>query len=206
MIAFTRTDGPNVCAKPTVRALRPALAAAYGQDRRPRAHGARRCEMLMIEPPAPAAIRVPTSAVSRNGPLRLTPSTLSNSSSVTVRDVVVERRHARVVDEDVDRPELARRRGRPGRRASSQRPTCAPIAERPAPVVLGDLRRERLAGRAVAAGDDDVRARRGEAERHRAAQPAAASGDQGHLAAEVEAAGGGGSSASPGLSGQRDAT
>ena len=40
-------------------------------------------QMLMIEPPPPAAIRVPTSALSRNGPLRLTASTLSNSSSLT---------------------------------------------------------------------------------------------------------------------------
>ena len=37
----------------------------------------------MIDPPSPSAIRVPRSAVSRNGPLRLTPMTLSNSSSLT---------------------------------------------------------------------------------------------------------------------------
>ena len=40
-------------------------------------------ETLMIEPPSPAAMRSPTSADSRNGPLRLTAITLSNSSSVT---------------------------------------------------------------------------------------------------------------------------
>ena len=39
--------------------------------------------MLIIEPPSPAAIRVPISAVSRNAPLRFTPMTLSNSSSLT---------------------------------------------------------------------------------------------------------------------------
>ena len=82
MIALTRTDGPNVCAKPTVRALRPAFAAAYGRIAG-RGRTAPALEMLMIEPPVPAAIRVPTSAVSRNGPLRFTPMTLSNSSSET---------------------------------------------------------------------------------------------------------------------------
>ena len=40
-------------------------------------------ETMMIEPPAPAAIRAPTIAVRRNGPFRLTSSTLSQSSSVT---------------------------------------------------------------------------------------------------------------------------
>ena len=38
---------------------------------------------LMIDPPSPAAIRGATRAVSRNGPLTLTATTLSNSSSVT---------------------------------------------------------------------------------------------------------------------------
>jgi hypothetical protein len=41
-------------------------------------------EMLTIEPPSPAAMRSPTRAESRNGPLRFTPMTLSKSSSVTV--------------------------------------------------------------------------------------------------------------------------
>ena len=38
---------------------------------------------LMIDPPSPASIRSPTSAASRNGPLRLTSTTLSKSASVT---------------------------------------------------------------------------------------------------------------------------
>ena len=40
-------------------------------------------DTLMIEPPSPATMRSPTSADSRNGPLRLTATTLSKSSSVT---------------------------------------------------------------------------------------------------------------------------
>ena len=40
-------------------------------------------DTLMMDPPSPAAIRVPTSVVRRKGPLRLTPITLSHSSSVT---------------------------------------------------------------------------------------------------------------------------
>ena len=44
-------------------------------------------EMLMIEPPSPAAMRSPMSADSRNGPLRFTPTTLSKSSSLTAESV-----------------------------------------------------------------------------------------------------------------------
>jgi len=40
-------------------------------------------ETMMIEPPAPAAIRAPTIAVRRNGPFRFTSRTLSHRSSVT---------------------------------------------------------------------------------------------------------------------------
>ena len=41
----------------------------------------------MIEPPSPAAIRSPNSAHSRKGPLKLTDTTLSNSSSeISARD------------------------------------------------------------------------------------------------------------------------
>ena len=38
---------------------------------------------LMITPPSPSAIRFATCDASRNGPLKLSPTTLSNSSSVT---------------------------------------------------------------------------------------------------------------------------
>ena len=49
-------------------------------------------ETLMMDPPyGPAAMRVPTNAVRRNGPLRLTPITLSHSSSVTDSQVGVQR-------------------------------------------------------------------------------------------------------------------
>ena len=73
---LTRTFGPNVRARPTVRLLTPALAAPYTSS-----FGLGRCDATddtkMIEPPSPATIRVPTMADSRNGPLRLTPITLS---------------------------------------------------------------------------------------------------------------------------------
>ena len=64
-------------------------------------------ETLMIEPPPPATIRSPTSAASRNGPLRLTPITLSKSSSVTSLSVSYTRRDAGVVDQHVDAAEVA---------------------------------------------------------------------------------------------------
>ena len=42
-------------------------------------------EMFTIEPPSPSNMRLPTSAVRRNGPLRLSPTVFSQSSSVTSR-------------------------------------------------------------------------------------------------------------------------
>ena len=82
MIALTRTRGPNAWASPTVMAFTPAFAAAYGTMSRV-GRTAPVLETLMIEPPRPSAIRSPTSAASRNGPFRLTPITLSKSSSLT---------------------------------------------------------------------------------------------------------------------------
>ena len=41
-------------------------------------------EMFTIEPPSPAAMRVPNAAINRNGPFTLTAITLSNRSSVMV--------------------------------------------------------------------------------------------------------------------------
>ena len=38
---------------------------------------------MMIDPPAPSAMRMPTTEVRRNGPFRLTPMTLSKRSSLT---------------------------------------------------------------------------------------------------------------------------
>ena len=58
----------------------------------------------MIEPPSPAAIREPKSAVSRNGPLRFTPMILSNSSSLVSSRRRRERRHAGIVDQHVGPP------------------------------------------------------------------------------------------------------
>ena len=106
MIALTRTRGPNACARPTVIALTPALAAAYGTMSRV-GRTAPVLDTLMIEPPPASTIRSPTSAASRNGPLRLTAMTLSNSSSVTSLSLLVQRRDAGVVDEHVDAPEVA---------------------------------------------------------------------------------------------------
>src|SRR5258708_15243591 len=82
MMQLTRTLGPKACANASVSALRPAFAAAYGVS-----SGVGRIAAmlltLMIDPPSPAAMRVPTLAIRRNGPLRLTPSTLSHSASLT---------------------------------------------------------------------------------------------------------------------------
>src|SRR5216683_4995666 len=66
MIALQRTIGPKACAKPTVIALSPALAEAYGMMSA-RGRTAPVLLMLMIDPPPAAAMRLPTSAVRRNG-------------------------------------------------------------------------------------------------------------------------------------------
>src|SRR5437763_7793729 len=70
MMQLTRTAGPKARAKPTVMALTPALAAAYGTIP---GVGRREPVLLtkMIDPRPAATMRVPTSEVSRKPPLRL---------------------------------------------------------------------------------------------------------------------------------------
>ena len=82
MIVLTRTFGPYAWANPTVRTSSPDLAAAYGSSP---AVGRMAATLLtlMIEPPSPSAMRGAINVISRNGPLRLTPITLSKRSSVT---------------------------------------------------------------------------------------------------------------------------
>src|ERR1700722_16778836 len=77
---FTRTLGANSRAKTVVSAFSAALAPAYGPNRGD-GNSAPLDETLMIEPPPEAYIRCPISALSRNGPLKFPPITLSNSSS-----------------------------------------------------------------------------------------------------------------------------
>ena len=80
---LTRTCGAYSCANAMVSALRPFFAAAYIAS-----GGLGRTdpmlEMLTIEPPPAAAIRAPATAISRNGPLRLTSMVLSNRDSETL--------------------------------------------------------------------------------------------------------------------------
>src|SRR3954468_21249659 len=78
---FTRTRGPYANANQPVIELRPAFAAPYGSDVGDGFSDAV-LETLMIEPPSPFAMRLPTSADSRNGPFRFSPTTLSNRSSL----------------------------------------------------------------------------------------------------------------------------
>src|SRR5207237_10068253 len=75
-IAFTRTFGANASARPTVSAFKPALAHVYGSSRHD-GMSEPTVPTLVIEPPSPSYIRVPTRAPSRKGPLRVTPCTLS---------------------------------------------------------------------------------------------------------------------------------
>ena len=136
------------------------MDAAYG-----RSSGAGRMAAtlltLMIEPPSPATMRAPTRAVSRKGPLRLTATTLSKSSSLTSVRLGVERRHARVVDEDVDPAEL-------GVGDVGERLDVVPVADvtrpsdRPSPEPAG-LGGHLVACRLLPTDDDDVGAGRAKA-------------------------------------------
>ena len=60
----------------------------------------------MIDPPPAATIRSPTSAASRNGPLRLTAMTCRQLLG-DIGQLAVERRQAGVVDQHVDAAEVA---------------------------------------------------------------------------------------------------
>ena len=151
-------------------------------------------ETLMIDPPPPSTIRSPTSAASRNGPLRLTAITLSKSSSVTSLRLLVHRRDAGVVDEHVDAAEVA------------VDVLDQPVELLPVPDVAG-VGRSRLAalgaqrggdlvaGVGLAADDDDLGAGLREAARDREPEPAGSAGDHGDAAGEVEAV--------PGIDGSR---
>ena len=88
MMQFTRTFGPKACAKAIGHRVQPGLRRGVRGLTSASAGSRRCCDTLMIEPPSPAAMRVPTSAESRNGPFRFTSSTLSHSASVTFDDVV----------------------------------------------------------------------------------------------------------------------
>src|SRR5436190_15575574 len=79
---WTRPFGASASANPTVNALSPALAHAYGSSIT-LAINEPTVLMLMMEPEPASYIRLPTSEPSRNGPFRFTPTVLSNSSSVT---------------------------------------------------------------------------------------------------------------------------
>src|SRR5258708_24764294 len=74
---LTRTRGAHAPASPIVIALSAALAIAYGRSPTS-GRSDPPVDTVMIEPPAPAVIRAPDSATSRNGPFALTPCRLSH--------------------------------------------------------------------------------------------------------------------------------
>src|SRR4051812_21308173 len=78
---LTRTLGASASANPTVNALSPAFAAAYGNS--PTLASSEPIVLtLMIEPEPASYMRWPARTPNRNGPLRFTPTTLSKRSSV----------------------------------------------------------------------------------------------------------------------------
>ena len=141
-------------------------------------------EMLMIEPPSPAAIRSPMSADSRNGPLRFTPTTLSKSSSLTSASVGYSGDTPALLTRTSTRPNSSYAAST-SRSRSSQRPTWqAPASARP-PAARSSAATSSHAC-CLPARHHDVGARRRERARDREPQPARASGDERHSAGEVE--------------------
>ena len=102
-----------------------------------------------------------------------------------IRDVGVKRRHAGVVHQNVHVAKLLIGNRR---QALHVLPTASVRADgqRPLAGARFDLRRQRLAIGDLATGDDDVRPRLGKRQHHLPPEPAAAAGDQGHLAGQVK--------------------
>ena len=100
----------------------------------------------------------------------------------------VERGHAGVVDQDVDRAEgVVRGLDQPVQLGPA--PDVAGVRERPPPGGLDDLGGQLLAGLDPPAGDHDVGAGRGERADHLPAEPARPAGDQRDLPGQVDVAG-----------------
>ena len=136
---------------------------------------------MTIEPPSPAIIRSPTSAVSRNGPFRLTREHLVPELLGDALRIGVRRRDPGVVDEHVDAAELVVGR-------VDERVDLVPVADvaavrERAPTEAPDLRRGLVARVLLPARDDDVRAGLRERAQDRATEAPRATGDQGDAAA-----------------------
>ena len=102
-----------------------------------------------------------------------------------VGQLVVQRRHAGVVDQHVDAPEL----GIDGVDQAVQLvppPHVHGVCERAPARRGGDLLGGRDAGVVLAAGDDDIGAAPRRGQRHLPSQPPAATGDQDHAVGQVE--------------------
>ena len=128
---------------------------------------------------------MPTSEVSRNGPLHVDPDGRVPEPLGDVNDVAVKRRHSSVVDEDVDVSELVVGRvDEPvqlvpvGDVAGVGQ--CAPAGR------LLDLVRGGSAIVELARRDDDICTRLGKPLHHRATESAAAAGDERDATVEAE--------------------
>ena len=167
-----------------VSALRPFFDAAYiasgGLGRT-----APMLEMLTIDPPPAAAIRSPATAISRNGPLRLTSMVLSNSASDT--DARSRRSGAMpaLLTRMSRRPSSAMIRSTAGSMRPTARRAAPAGAQCPDPVADDRLSRL-LAGRRPCGWRRRPwrRPRRGRAAMAKP-RPAGGAGDQGDLAGQV---------------------
>ncbi len=142
-------------------------------------------EMLIIDPPSPATMRAPTSALESERALQVHGDDLVEEILAGLDERRVHGRRSGVVDEDVDAPELL------------VRGFGEPLQVIPTPDVTGDGQRmptsrlTNLVGHVgasldAAARDDDIGAVTREGEHHLATQTTAAAGDQCDLAGEID--------------------
>ena len=140
---------------------------------------------LMIEPRPAATIRSPTNADNRNGPLRLRLTTASNSFSLTLVSLSYSGDMPALLISVVDLAEPFV--GRLDQSVELIPAAHVHLVRHRGAAGLGlDLLGGGHAVLQLAAGDHHVGAAARGGERHLAAQPAAAAGDQDHLAGQIE--------------------
>ena len=130
-------------------------------------------------------MRPPISAVRRNGPLRLTAMTLSNSSSPTSTRLGYSGAMPALLTRMSTLPNSACDGGVEGVEIGPL-PDVAGDRQRRPTRLLAHLLGERRAGVELAAGDGDVGAAAGEGQHHLPSEAPAAAGDEGDLAGQVD--------------------
>ena len=183
MIALTRTFGPRASASPTVIALTPAFAAAYGTMSAV-GRTAPVLLTLMIEPPSSRGHSLADERAEAKRPLQVDAEHLVPLLLGDRAEAFVERRDAGVVDEHIDAPEFAVGR-------LDEMFQLIPVAH-VAGECLGtsparpECRGHVFAGRELPADDDHVSTGAGIGRRDRQTESAGGAGDERDAPGQVE--------------------